>query len=407
MRILILGINFTPELTGIGKYTGDLAHYLTQRGHQVHVVTAPPYYPHWRVITGYRSWAYQQEVIEGAIVYRCPLWVPRHPRGFNRLVHLVSFAISSFPIMLAQSRWKPQLVLCIAPAIVSAPTAWLTARLAGCKAWLHIQDFELDAALRLDMLPGLAWASNIFQRLERTLLNSFDHLSSISIRMLAHLAGKGVPADKVSLFANWVDCEVITPTNRLNSFRSEWHFSEETVIILYSGNMGHKQGLETLIESARLLHSNPAIQFVLCGEGAARASLQQQASNLSNVHFHPLLPAGQLNQLLNTADIHALTQRRNAADLVMPSKLSGMLASGRPVIATALPGTELAAVIEQVGVLVSPENPAELVKAILLLTQHPELRQKLGQRGRSYALTYWNKLTVLNSWIQEVESLCL
>jgi colanic acid biosynthesis glycosyl transferase WcaI len=407
MRILILGINFTPELTGIGKYTGELAQYLTGQGHQVHVVTAPPYYPHWRIAHGYRAWAYRQETIAAASVYRCPLWVPRHPGGFNRLVHLASFALSSFPTMLAQSRWKPHLVLCIAPAIASAPTAWLTARLAGCKAWLHIQDFELDAALNLKMLPGLGWAGKTLQRVESALLNGFDHISTISRRMLARLAHKGVPADKTSLFANWVDCDVIFPTSRLTSLRSSWQFTQGTLIVLYSGNMGQKQGLETLIASANLLKSQTAIQFVLCGEGAARAILQQQASDLPNVHFHPLLPADQLNELLNTADIHILTQRQNAADLVMPSKLSGMLASGRPVIATALPGTELAEVIEQVGVLVPPEDPAELVKAILQLAQQPDRCQQLGQRGRTYALAHWNKETNLNLWIQEVESLCL
>ena len=407
MRILILGINFTPELTGIGKYTGELAQYLTGQDHQVHVVTAPPYYPHWRVTSGYHSWTYRQETIAGASVFRCPLWVPRQPRGFNRLVHLASFALSSFPIMLAQSRWKPHLVLCIAPAIASAPTAWLTARLAGCKAWLHIQDFELDAALHLEMLPGLGWVGNILQRLESALLNHFDHVSTISKRMLTHLAHKGLPAEKTSLFANWVDCDVIFPTSKLTSLRSGWNLTADTLISLYAGNMGQKQGLETLIESARMLQSTPGIQFVLCGEGAARAIVQQQASDLPNVYFHPLLPVDQLNVLLNTADIHILTQRQNAADLVMPSKLSGMLASGRPVIATALPGTELAEVIEQVGVLVPPEDPAELVKAILQLAQQPDRCQQLGQRGRTYALTHWNKETILNLWIKEVELLCL
>jgi colanic acid biosynthesis glycosyl transferase WcaI len=406
MRILILGINFTPELTGIGKYTGELVQFLTQRGHQVHVVTAPPYYPHWNVLDGYHSWRYQRETIQGAPVVRCPLWVPRRPRGFNRLVHLASFALSSFPIMLAQSCWIPHLVVCIAPAIASAPTAWMTARLVGCKAWLHIQDFELDAALHLEMLPGLGWAGKILQSLERSLLRRFDHVSTISTRMIDHLKGKGVPSARISLFENWVDCDAIFPISRLTSLRQEWNLSEDSLILLYSGNMGQKQGLETLIESAQLLHNEPGIQFVLCGEGASRSSLQQQASNLPNVHFHDLVSADQLNQLLNTADVHILTQRKNAADLVMPSKLSGMLASGRPVIATAQPGTQLAEIIPQAGLLVTPEDPAELVKAILHLAQYPDLRQELGARGRAYAVEHWSKEKILKPWIEEVESLC-
>lgn len=405
MRILILGINFTPELTGIGKYTGELVQFLTHRGHQVRVVTAPPYYPYWRILDGYHSWRYHRETLQGATVFRCPIWVPRQPRGFNRMVHLATFAFSSFPIMLVGSCWKPHLVLCIAPAIASAPTAWLTGRLSGSKAWLHIQDFELDAALRLEMLPSLGWLGKILQSLECGLLRKFDHVSTISRRMMDHLEGKGVPPARISLFENWVDCDAISPVSRLTSLREEWNFSEDNLIVLYAGNMGQKQGLEMLIECARLLKNEPGIQFVLIGEGAVRSSLQQQASELPNIHFHALVPVDQLNQLLNTADIHILTQRKNAADLVMPSKLSSMLASGRPVVATAEPGTQLATIISQVGVLVPPENPEEMVKAIQHLAQHPFLRQELGVRGRAYAVENWSKEKILKSWFDEVKSL--
>ena len=131
-----------------------------------------------------------------------------------------------------------------------------------------------------------------------------------------------------------------------------------------------------------------------------------KADGLKNVHFYPLQPVERLNELLNTADIHVLTQRANAADLVMPSKLSGMLASGRPVVATAQPGTELASVIDQVGILIPPENPFELVQALQKLSYQPDLRQQLGNRGRAYALAHWDKESVLNNLNQEVESLC-
>ena len=406
MRILILGLNFTPELTGIGKYTGEMVQFLTRIGHHVHVVTTPPYYPHWYVLEGYRAWAYQREIIDQAEVNRCPLWVPRQPRGLNRVVHLASFGLTCLPIMFAQSFWKPDLVMCIAPAIASAPAALLTARLVGSKTWIHIQDFELDAALRLEMLPALNRIAVILQWFERTLLNQFDHISTISQRMLDHLAHKGLPTQKTSLLVNWVDCDQIFPSSSLTSLRAEWKIAAETLIILYAGNMGQKQGLETLIDGARLLQDDQHFQFVLCGEGAARAALQQQAIGLRNVHFFPLQPVERLNELLSTADIHVLTQRINAADLVMPSKLSGMLASGRPVIATAQPGTELASVIEQVGILIPPENPFELAQAIQRLAHQPDLRLQLGQRGRAFALAHWDKESVLNHLNQEVESLC-
>ena len=407
MRILILGINYYPELTGIGKYTGELAIFFAQRGHQVRMVTAPPYYPAWRVMEGYRPWTYQRETIQGVEVIRCPIWVPSHPHGFTRLLHLVSFALSSLLPMLIQSSWKPHLILAIAPAIASAPNAWVAARLARCKAWLHIQDFELDAAFRLGMLPGLRFTGRLLQKLESFLLNRFDKVSTISQRMLAHVNSKGVAAEKASLLANWVDCQDIFPMERTTPLRAEWQFSADTIVVLYSGNLGQKQGLDTLVESARLLQDEPMIQFVICGDGAARETLHNQAADLRNLRFHPLLPAGRLNELLSTADIHVLPQRKDAADLVMPSKLSGMLASGRPVIATAFPGTELSEVISQVGILVPPENPHQLAEAIQKLARLPELRIELGQRGRVYAVEHWSKEHVLNKFLKEVESISI
>ena len=107
-KILIIGINFSPELTGIGKYTGELATSLFENNHEVHVVTAPPYYPYWQVQVGYKSWQYRQEIWQGIKTYRCPLWVPRRPSGWKRLLHLFSFALSSFPVMLSQIFWRPE-----------------------------------------------------------------------------------------------------------------------------------------------------------------------------------------------------------------------------------------------------------------------------------------------------------
>ena len=154
MKIVLLSMNFAPELTGIGKYSGEMVDGLVARGHEVRVVCAPPYYPTWKVQEGYAGNAYRTEQIKpGLTVHRCPVWIPRRLSGLTRLVHLASFAVSSLPVLLRLVLWQPQVVFAVAPALFCAPAAWLTARLSGAKAWLHIQDFELDAALRLKMLP--------------------------------------------------------------------------------------------------------------------------------------------------------------------------------------------------------------------------------------------------------------
>ena len=127
MRILIVGLNFYPELTGVGKYTAEMAVYLSQVGHQVHVITASPYYPYWRVQPGYKGWQYRYEEWQGNGIYRAPLWVPHEPTGLKRLLHLLSFTISIIPLLLWQIFWRPDLVMCIAPGLFYAPLAWLTA----------------------------------------------------------------------------------------------------------------------------------------------------------------------------------------------------------------------------------------------------------------------------------------
>src|ERR1039457_2732753 len=110
LKILVYGLNFSPELTGVGKYTGEMAEWLAVRGHEVRVVTAPPYYPHWKVGSGYRAGWYETEHWGGSRVWRCPLWIPAKPGGIKRLVHLASFAFSSFPVMLGQALWRPDVV---------------------------------------------------------------------------------------------------------------------------------------------------------------------------------------------------------------------------------------------------------------------------------------------------------
>lgn len=195
MKLLIYGLNFAPELTGIGKYTGEMVRWLAQRGHDVRVVTAPPYYPEWQVQAGYSSARYSRErwQAEGgeALVWRAPLWVPKKPSGAKRIVHLASFAASSLPVMLSQWRWSADVVFTVMPTLLCAPAALLTARLMGAKSWLHIADFEVDAAFDMGILRSRG-ARRAALAFERGLLRRFDRVSTISERMMERLAAKGV-----------------------------------------------------------------------------------------------------------------------------------------------------------------------------------------------------------------------
>jgi len=384
MRILINGTNYHPEKIGIGKYTGEMAEWLAMRGHEVRVVTAPPYYPEWRVGDGYAAWRYRRERLSGVDVWRCPLWIPAKLSGLKRILHLASFALSSLPVMFRQIIWRPDVVLVIEPPLMCAPAAWLTARLCGAKSWLHIQDFEVDAAFEMGILRS-AWARCFALGAESWLMRRFDRVSTISPRMLEKLAEKKVASHKVCLFQNWVDTSSIFPMEAKSPFRDELGIPSDKIVALYSGNMGEKQGLEIVVDAARRLAGNDRLVFVFCGEGGARHRLLERAGGLHNILWLPLQPVERLNELLNLADVHLLPQRADVADLLMPSKLLGMLSSGRPVLATTFLDTQLGQLLEDCGELSPPGDSLALADTLERMIADPARRTVQGQRGRLHA----------------------
>jgi len=402
MRLLVLGINYAPELTGIGKYTSEMAEWLTARGHDVRVVTTPPYYPAWRIGEGYSAWRYQRAVVAGIPVWRCPLWVPVEQSGVKRVLHLASFALSSLPVVLWQGlRWRPDVVWVAEPAFFSTVDAWLAARLGGAKAWLHIQDFEIDVAFDLGLL-STGWLRRGVATLERWMMQRFDRVSTISEHMLEQLVAKGVEAPRCVFFPNWVDPEMIYPLCQPSPLRAELGIAPRTIVALHAGNMGEKQGLEIVVEVARALIDHHELQFIFCGDGAARKRLHKMAESLPNVRFLAVQPAERLNELLNLADLHLLPQRADSVDRVMPSKLTGMLASGRPVIATAHPGTQVARVVEGCGIVTPPGDDVALANAILHLVTHPTERTAFGQAARAFAQAHWGREEILRRFEEEM-----
>jgi len=387
-RLLVYGLNFWPELTGVGKYTGEMCQWFAERGHTVEAVTAPPYYPAWQVSEGYRRFAYQTETWgaqKNLHVLRCPLWVPRQPRTSSRLLHLASFALSSIPALWAALRRRPDLMMVIVPTLFVAPAALALARAYGVRTWVHVQDFEVDAMFGLGMGGGQGRARQLVYAVESLLLRQFDFASSITPAMVERLVAKGVKRDRCVLFPNWVDLAAVFPTTGANAFRADLGLGDDDVAVLYAGNMGEKQGLDLVIEVAQALRARPHIRFVLAGDGAARVRLRQASAGLPNVQWLPLQPMERLNELLNCADIHVLPQRADAADLVMPSKLTGMLASGRAIVGTAAVGTQLGGVLDLVGRRTAPGDVAALAAAIESLAADPASRLALGRAGRSYA----------------------
>ncbi|MGZ3240170.1 MAG: WcaI family glycosyltransferase [Burkholderiaceae bacterium] len=301
-----------------------------------------------------------------------------------RLLHLFSFALTSLPVMLIQALWRPDVVITVAPALMCAPAGWLTARLSGGRAWLHMQDFEVDVAFQMGLLNGRLLKRFVL-RAECWLLRRFDCVSSISGRMLELLRKKYVVPERIMYFPNWVDIDHVRLLTTPSTYRQELGISSDAIVVLFSGTMGSKQGLMVIPDAARRLVARKDVVFVICGDGVMRPQLEAATADLSNIRMLPLQPFERLAELLGMADIHLLPQSPEAEDLVLPSKLSGMVASGRPVIATCRANSEIAEVVSKCGIVVAPEDGSALAIAIEELADDTDRRLMLGALARRYA----------------------
>ncbi|MBW9402030.1 colanic acid biosynthesis fucosyltransferase WcaI [Leclercia sp. EC_58] len=405
MKILVYGINYSPELTGIGKYTGEMVEWMARQGHEVRVITAPPYYPEWQVDEDYSSWRYRRE--EGAAtVWRCPLYVPKQPSTLKRLIHLGSFALSSFFPLMAQRRWKPDRIIGVVPTLFCTPGMRLLGKLSGARTLLHIQDYEVDAMLGLGMAgKGKGGkVAKLASAFERSSLHNVDYVSTISRSMMNKAQEKGVAAEKVIFFPNWSEVARFRDVTVVEAaaLREQLGLPEAKKIILYSGNIGEKQGLENVIDAAEKLRDQPW-QFVIVGQGGGKARLQKlaQERGLQNITFLPLQPYEALPALLKMADCHLVVQKRGAADAVLPSKLTNILAVGGNAVITAEAHTELGQLCDTqpgIAVCVEPESVPALVAGIERALNMP----KENAIARDYAERTLEKENVLNQFIADI-----
>lgn len=405
MKILILGLNYAPEPVGIAVYTTGTAEFLARRGHEVQVMAGQPYYPKWRVADGYSRFRYTRTREAGVDVTRAPHYVPQYPSGARRILHHLSFAAATLiPTLWRALVWRPDVVVTVAPSLIAAPVACAAALVAGAPDWLHVQDFEVEAAFATGLMDQTGPLARLGRWFETTMLGRFDIVSTISQQMVTRLKAKGVPEERIYQFPNWSDTETITPLVAPSTYREEWGITTPHVA-LYAGNIANKQGIETLLDAARALSDRQDITFVICGEGPNRARLEGLATGLGNIQFRDLQPKARLNDLLGLATIHLLPQVADAADLVLPSKLTNMLASGRPVVATAAHGTGIAREIEHCGLHTDPGDHAAFASAIAALADDPELYQTYAAAARYRAEERWAKEQVLHGFEQKISTL--
>jgi putative colanic acid biosynthesis glycosyltransferase WcaI len=406
MRILFIGINYCPDFMGIAKYNTELCEALTLRGHEVRVITAPPYYPAWKLPAGYYGWQYCSEKSNGVSITRAPIYVPSKPSGIKRLFHHASFALSSaLSTFWHAVRWRPNLILSIAPSLMSAPVASFMASRIGATSWLHVQDLEVDAAFDLGLLHSKRLRT-LMIAVERRILRSFDRVSTISPQMRRRLESKGVDTERMSEIRNWIDLSGIPCCDQRPKLRRELALEDSDVVGLYSGTMSNKQGIELIVDTARNLeNTHPKIKFILCGNGPHRERLKILAAGLRNIFFIEFQPPERFGELLMTADFHLIPQKAEASDLVFPSKLGAIFASGRPAIVMANSNTGLAEEVDGAGLVIPPGVTFALTSAVLKLAENADLRSSLGNSGRVRATERWDKETILQMLSVELSAL--
>lgn len=410
-RILFFGYNFSPELTGIGKYSGEMMQWLAQQGYHCTVLTAYPYYPYWKVQSPYRKnrfW-YKKEVTQydsgGQLkVLRCPMYVPKNPSGIKRMLLDTSFTATAFAAMLPQLfQKKYDWAISIAPSFQFGLLGVLYKKLRGAKHLHHIQDLQIEAAQDLGLIKS-AKLLKILYGTERFIFKHTDIVSSISDGMIDRIGKK---ANKpIMFFPNWTETTSFFPLSENASLKEKFGFEPSDWVVLYSGAIGEKQGLEAILHSAKVLESNKELQFVICGTGPYKAKLENMAKDmqLNNVHFLPLQPKADFNAFLNMADLHLVIQKEKASDLVMPSKLTTILAVGGMALITANPESTLHQVVKkhQMGLLVAAENQEALNGAILKAYQNPD-NKVIKEKARSYAERYLAIDKIMHSFSQGLD----
>lgn len=397
MRILLYSISYHPEPSGIGPYSAGLAETLVGMGHEVHVIAANPSYPYWKRFDGYPALGWTRRSEGGVTVHRCPVYVPGKVNGATRILHYLSYAAAAlFPSMKLAFGFRPQAVLHVVPTLVASPLVLAVAKLSGAKSWLHVQDFEVEAAFATGQMAGGGRLARLALAFERACIRCYDRTSSISLEMCRKLVEKGQSAETVHELRNWAELGAVRPHDD-SDYRARWAVTTPHVA-LYSGSIARKQGIDIILDAARRLAARPDLTFVICGDGPERAELERLASGMANVQIHGLQPKEQLGDLLNLATVHLLPQKADAADLVLPSKLTNMLASGRPVVATAAPGTGLAREVEGAGLVTPPGDVEAFAAAIARLVDDAAERKALGIAARARAEQVWDRDNILQAF---------
>lgn len=411
MKILIYSLNFLPELTATGKYTGELAVWLAEQGHEISAIAGMPHYPQWSLFDEYVPAQYMREQKNGVDILRVPHFIPEKSKvsASNRIKMELSFIRKSFRYWrkILTSKNKYDVVILVCPPLFTAIYPMLYKFFRGVPWVLHVQDIQVDVAVDLGLIEN-RWLIKSLYFLEKRILRSAASVSTISESMKQKLEKKADLKDEVLLTKNWADSRVLDFETEASLFRDEYGILRDKYLVMYSGNLGKKQGIEIIVDVAGLVSSNADIQIVVVGDGAARDEIVALAGkrSLTNITFLPVQSEVMLPNMLHDADLHLVIQKHEASEIVLPSKLTNILASGKPCIVTAHKGTELEAIVSlnALGVTVEPDNAEALAQAINRRLLDKRGSDEMGKNAGAYARKYLNMDNILYQFEKELES---
>jgi colanic acid biosynthesis glycosyl transferase WcaI len=398
--ITIITPNYYPEDTAIGYYTTDFANNLVSRGFDVQIITGFPYYPKWKIEASYQEHpSYYKETIDNITIYRYKMFLPKKVNFIGRIIMMLSLLKGTYKNI--QNIQKTDLVFCVVPFTLFIFPAFLLAKKTKAPLWIHVQDFEFDLAFETGVSQNFFsnFMKSFVLKLEKYLLNKGAIISSISYNMLKKIQDK--TNKKIAFyFPNWVSSEKINPLTAKN----HRFFNENAFSVLYSGNIGQKQDWVVFVSLCEKIKVDDGIEIIVVGDGAFSNELKAKTKAFSFVKFYDPVPFCELNDLLCSADLHLLFQKTKIVDTVMPSKILGMLASGKPSIVTGNKDSEVKTIFDNAncGCFLNQNNSIEIYEMLLQLKNNIELGKNWGNLGRNYILKHFSEFTVLENTIDKI-----
>jgi colanic acid biosynthesis glycosyl transferase WcaI len=399
VKVLVLSINYAPELTGFSTHVASLCEHLAQRGHSVTVLTGFPFAPNWRRWPEYRGRFRSVEQLAGVRVIRHTHFIPRAARRMaQRLLMEGSFCLAA-SLSLTGLRPRPDVVLYVGAQPSIAMLCRLVAVWKGCPYVAFINDLAAGAAADVGIVKS-AWLQKVLSAFEFAAYRGAETAVVLSERFKTALAEKGYPRGRVRVIRSPIDVGIIRPVKSDGEFRARHGISEGDFVVMFAGSMGLKQGMANVVEAARLLgETEPSVRWVLVGDGETRSELEESLRRgglEDRVRLLPFQPEAAMAQMFAASDLLLLNQLSTVKDTVVPSKLLTYMSAGKPVLAAVNFGSEGAAILREAGGgrVVPPDDPAALAGAVAEMRRSVHLGQ-MGAVNRAYAEAHFDEREVL------------